>query len=169
MRPLAFLSSIYRWLFPDKRSEWEKKRERSIIDAVNQLKNYSVTDQGGLSMDPEEARDAILRFAEENKKAEQVDHHVKLVPAGILMERYAWRRQDSVLAVRYAFFKSADGLCAVLDAERYSSTITCQDGLKGNHFAVANAVKAITRNELVWHTSLESAIQAYEEKSKGAL
>lgn len=169
MRRLAFLSSIYRWLFPDKRSEWKKKRERSFIDAVNQLKNYSVTDQGGLSMDPEEARDAILRFAEENKKAEQVDHHVKLVPAGILMERYAWKRLDSVSAVRYEFLASADGLCVVIGAERYSSTINCQDGLQGGHSAAATAVKAITRDELGWHASLELAIQAYEEKSKGAL
>ncbi len=166
---MKVMDKIINFLWPDKQSDWEQKQERFFIEALKKLKNYHVTGRGSLSMDPEEARDAILRFAQENKKAEQVDHHVKLVPAGILMERYAWRRQDCVSAVRYAFLVSADGLCAVLDAERYSSTITCQDGLQGSHFAVTNAVTAITRNDLAWHTSLQSAIQAYEEKSKGAL
>jgi hypothetical protein len=38
---------ILKFLWPDKRSDWENKQERLFIDAANELKNYYLTDQVG--------------------------------------------------------------------------------------------------------------------------
>ncbi|QVX16652.1 hypothetical protein DB356_19095 [Pseudomonas congelans] len=61
---MSTLDEILKFLWPDEQSDWEKKQERLFIDAVNKLENYYVTDRGRLSMDPEEARKALLRFAQ---------------------------------------------------------------------------------------------------------
>lgn len=55
------------WLFPDRRSEWEKQREREFIDAVNSLKTLRVTREGGMSIDPEEIREQVLESRERLK------------------------------------------------------------------------------------------------------
>lgn len=145
---MSTLDEILKFLWPDEQSGWEKKQERLFIDAVNKLENYYVTDRGRLSMDPEEARKALLRFAQQNKNHPQVGHHLGIVQAGILMQRYAWRRLDSVSAARYEFIESANGLSTVVAAERLTSTITCQDGLESIHSPLGNAVKVITRDDL---------------------
>lgn len=163
------LDKILNFFWPDQRSDWEKKRERLFLDAANRLKNFYVTDQGGISMDPEEVRDAILRFARQHDSAPQTEHPVPMGATGIIMERYAWRRLDHASAVRYELLVSDKGVCTVIAAERFSSSITCQCGLQGSRAVRGNTVKAITSNGLTWHTCLESAIQAYEEETKGAL
>lgn len=167
MKLLALFDRVYSWLFPDKRSEWERKQERSFIDAVNKLENYYVTDRGGLSMDPEEAREALLRFAQHNKKAAQADHHVDVVPAGILMERYAWRRLDSASAVRYEFLVCDNVLWTVVSAQLFSLTVTPVDGLQSDRSALGNTVKAVISDDLVWHSSIDLAIHAHELELKG--
>ena len=167
MRLLALLDRVYSWLFPDKRSEWERKQERSFIDAVNKLENYYVTDRGGLSMDPEEAREALLHFAQQSKKTPQVGHRVEVVPAGILMERYAWRRLDKASAVRYQILLSENVLWTVASAEFFSLTITSVDEWQSGRSALGNTVKAVISDDLVWHSSIDSAIQAYESELKG--
>ena len=52
-------------LFPDRRPEWERTREREFILAANSLKTLLVTDRGGMSIDPEELRDQIVASREE--------------------------------------------------------------------------------------------------------
>lgn len=53
---MKWLLDLWARVFPDNRSEWEKKKDLQFITAINNLKNYSVTDRGGLSIDPEELR-----------------------------------------------------------------------------------------------------------------
>ena len=163
------LDKILNFFWPDQRSGWEKKRERLFIDAANRLENFYVTGQGGISMDPEEARDAIQRFASQHDSTPQTEHPVPMGLTGLIMERYAWRRLDHVSVVRYEFLISDKGLSTVVAAERFPSTITCQFGLHGSRAALGNTVKAVTSNDLIWRTCLESAIKAYEEESEGAL
>lgn len=69
---MSILDKILKFLWPDERSDLENKQERLFIDAANELENYYLTDQGRLSMDPEEARKALLRFAQQNKNHSQV-------------------------------------------------------------------------------------------------
>ncbi|MBB6154962.1 hypothetical protein HDC30_002185 [Pseudomonas sp. JAI115] len=47
-------------LFPDRRPDWEQKREREFIQAANSLKTLKVTPEGGMSIDPEELREQIV-------------------------------------------------------------------------------------------------------------
>jgi len=53
-----------RWLFKDKRSEWEVRREQEFIDAANKLKSLMVTERGGLFLNSEELRDQIEKSRE---------------------------------------------------------------------------------------------------------
>lgn len=145
---MSTLDEILKFLWPDEQSDWEKKQERLFIDAFIKLENYYVTDQGRLSMDPEEARTALLRFAQQNKKHLLAGHHLGIVQAGILMQRYAWRRLDSLSAARFEYIKSTNGLSTVVAAERHTSTSTCQDGQEGVHSPLGNAVKVIPRDDL---------------------
>jgi len=64
---MGWFLQFWAWLFKDQRSDWEQKQERRFITAVNPLKNYSVSDRGGLSMDPEELRERIIVSREELK------------------------------------------------------------------------------------------------------
>jgi hypothetical protein len=41
------------------------KREREFIEALNELKNYTVTDRDGVSMDPKEIRDYVIARRQE--------------------------------------------------------------------------------------------------------
>ncbi|WP_367599202.1 hypothetical protein [Pseudomonas fulva] len=56
---------LWRRLFRDQRSAWEVKREQAFIEAANGLKNFTVTDRGGVSMDPEEIRDYVIARRQE--------------------------------------------------------------------------------------------------------
>jgi len=54
-------------LFPDRRPDWEQKREREFIQAAKSLKTLKVTPEGGMSIDPEELRDQIIASREQLK------------------------------------------------------------------------------------------------------
>lgn len=66
-KPLKTLSRLWELLFPDRRPEWEKRREREFIEAVNSLKTLRVTAGGRMSIDPEEIRDQVLDSRERLK------------------------------------------------------------------------------------------------------
>lgn len=166
MKLLALFDRVYSWLFPDKRSEWERKQERSFIDAVNKLENYYVTDRGGLSMDPEEAREAILRFAQ--RQDALPDAISETTPKGLLSERNAWTRLDEESAMRYTLLVSENGLFSVVSAERFSTT-TSFDESQAGRLALESIEKAVTSMELKWHASLKSAVQAHEYEPKGVI
>ncbi|WP_168772709.1 hypothetical protein [Pseudomonas atacamensis] len=55
------------WLFPDRRPEREKTREREFIRAANSFKTLRVTPEGGMFIDPEELRDQIVASREQLK------------------------------------------------------------------------------------------------------
>lgn len=61
---MNLLSRIWDLLFPDRKPEAEIRREREFIEAVNQLKTLRATDRGGMSIDPEEIREQVLRSRE---------------------------------------------------------------------------------------------------------
>ncbi|MFJ4347660.1 hypothetical protein [Pseudomonas sp. NPDC089401] len=60
---MSFMFRIRDFLFPDRRSEAEIRREREFIKAVNKLKTLKV-ERGVMSIDPEEIRDQVLRSRE---------------------------------------------------------------------------------------------------------
>lgn len=169
MRLLAFLSGIYRWLVPDKRSEWEQKRERSFINAVNQLKNYSVSDQGGLSMDPEEIRDYIIARRHElshlvdPKYRDKSPVNTSHLATGTFVELISWRRLSSQAAIRYVCLQALDGReFSVASARYYSaedSVSTHQDEMR----RIAQRLMGVgSELPLEWHPTLAEALEAHD-------
>jgi hypothetical protein len=54
--------------FADNRSELEKNREKTFVNAINNLKTLAVTTKGGMSIDPMEIQDKIIRARLELKR-----------------------------------------------------------------------------------------------------
>lgn len=77
---MSFICRLWGLIFSNKRSECEIRRERQFIEAVNSLKTLSVTDRGGMSIDPEEMRDLITELRENYKHL--VDPAYRKPPAG---------------------------------------------------------------------------------------
>ncbi|MEE1901380.1 hypothetical protein V0R39_02110 [Pseudomonas inefficax] len=65
--PLKHFFRLWELIFPDRRSEWERQREREFIQAVNSLKTLRVTAGGRMSIDPEEIREQVLEARERLK------------------------------------------------------------------------------------------------------
>jgi hypothetical protein len=61
------------WFLAIKRSKrkqvetWHERQERQFIEAIKKLKNFHVTDQGGVSIDPEELREKVIQSREQLK------------------------------------------------------------------------------------------------------
>lgn len=166
------------WLLPDKRPDWEQKREREFIQAANSLKTLMVTPEGGMSIDPEELREQIVSAREQlkhlvhnpgtssgacqalaalevgqeaNPSAEELQDCVEVV---------AWRRLPSGSAVRYVCLQSTStGEYSVATASLFSGAVeslpTWVDG--NTNRQVANALKD---GELRWFTTVSEAIDA---------
>lgn len=47
---------------------WYDKQERLFIEAIKTLKNFEVTDGGGVSIDPEELREKVLKSRAQNSQ-----------------------------------------------------------------------------------------------------
>ena len=171
------------WLFPDRRPEREKAREREFIRAANSLKTLKVTPEGGMSIDPEELRDQVIAARE------QLQHLVhqpgkpsrpfqpvaenevgqKAYPAAEApvelqdcIEVVAWRRLHSGAAVRYVCLQSTSTGCfAVAAASLFSGG---QEGLPGwvdgsTSRKIANALQLV---ELQWYSTLSEAMDAWD-------
>lgn len=54
--------------FWDNRSESEKDREKAFVNAINNLKTLAVTADGGMSIDPMEIQEKIIKARLELKR-----------------------------------------------------------------------------------------------------
>ena len=177
------LHRLISWLFPDRRPDWEQKREREFIQAANSLKTLRVTPEGGMSIDPEELRDQIVSAREQLKHLvhkpgapsgqcqavaavdvvreadPSADAPVKLQDC---IEVVAWRRLPSGSAVRYTCLQClSTGLFAVAAASLFSGALeslsTWGDGNTDRQ--VANALQD---SELRWFTTVGGAMDAWD-------
>lgn len=64
---LNIVKRVFNALYPDRRPDWEQKREREFIQAANGLKTLRVTPEGGMFIDPEELREQIVVAREQLK------------------------------------------------------------------------------------------------------
>ena len=171
-------------LFPDRRPEREKARERQFIQAANSLKTLSVTDRGGMSIDPEEVREQIIASREQLKhlvrnpgapsnplkgatdtQVDQEANLLKTAPVAALdcIEVVAWRRLPSGGAVRYLCVQSTvTGSYAVATASLFSGgTESLPPWVDGNtNRQVATALES---RELRWFGSVSEAMNAWDE------
>ncbi|NWB16277.1 hypothetical protein HX819_17790 [Pseudomonas sp. D6002] len=177
------LQRLAAWLFPDRRPEREKAHEREFIRAANSLKTLSVTDRGGMSIDPEELRDQIVASREQLKhlvhrpeapnrsfratEDAQVEPLVSPtveapVSAMDCIEVVAWRRLQTGAAVRYVCLQSTrTGCYAVATASLFSGG---QESLPGwvdgsTNRQIANALQL---GEFQWYAIVGEAMDAWD-------
>lgn len=167
-------------LFPDRRPDWEQKREREFILAANSLKTLSVTDRGGMSIDPEELREQIVAAREQLKHlvhnpgthsgpckavaavevAQEADPSAEELQDCI--EVVAWRRLPSGAAVRYVCLQSTStGRFAVATASLLSGgTESLPPRVDVNiNRQVASALQS---GELHWCATVGEAMDAWD-------
>lgn len=174
---------FWAWLFKDKRSDWEQKQDRLAIDAFNKLKNYSVSDRGGLSMNPEELRERVMTGREELKHLVQpapnctihtqqsstvplTGHQGGPSPNASAMDDFVevviWRRLASGASMRYVCLESlTTKRYAVASADFFSEPLNSLfEGLaaKVNH----RVASSITSGEFEWFDTPREAMDAYD-------
>lgn len=163
------LDKMLDFLWPDKRSAWEKKRERLFIDAVNKLQNYYVTDRGGLSMDPEEVRDYVI--ARRQELSHLVDPEHRDEPVGVIsgyrpgtcVEMVTWRCLSDQAAMRYVCLQALDGRGYSVASVRYISAADSVSREQDEERRVARRLMGVASEPpLEWHPSLEAAIDAHD-------
>ncbi|WP_123726709.1 hypothetical protein [Pseudomonas protegens] len=180
---MKLLTSLWNLISPDQRPDWEKARERDFIVAVNKLKTLSVSERGGLSIDPEELREQVVASREQLKhlvrkpgapsrpfKAlgdPQVEQGAKStvgasVDALDCIEVVAWRRLPSGGAVRYVCLQSTSGGKYAVATANLSSGNT--DSLPPWVDANTNrqVASALRGSELRWFGSVSEAMDAWD-------
>ncbi|MBD8805446.1 MULTISPECIES: hypothetical protein [Pseudomonas] len=180
---LKLFTSLWNLINPDGRPDWEKAREREFILAANSLKTLSVTDRGGMSIDPEELRDQIVASREQLKhlvrrpetlnrsfraaedvQVEPLVSSTVEAPASAMdcIEVVAWRRLQTGAAVRYVCLQcTSSGRFAVATAslltEAMESLPTWVDG--NTNRQIANALQL---GELQWYEAVSEAMNAWD-------
>ena len=177
------LHRIMTKLFPERRPEWEQKREREFILAANSLKTLSVTDRGGMSIDPEELRDQIVasreqlkhlvhrseasnrsfRAAEDAQLEPSVSPTVEApVSAMDCIEVVAWRRLLSGAVVRYVCLQSTStGRFAVATANLFSDgSHSLPSWIEAN--TARQVADAIQNDHLRWLATVSEAMDAWD-------
>ncbi|WP_409262954.1 hypothetical protein [Pseudomonas putida] len=169
MRPQALIDRVYSWLFPDKRSEWERKKERAFIEAVNKLENYYVTDRGGLSMDPGAVIDYVVARRQElshlvdPKHRDEPGTNTSSLKAGSFLEVVSWRRLSDQAAMRYVCLQALDGRGYSVASARYISAADSVSREQDEERRVARRLMGVASElPLEWHPSLEAAIDAHD-------
>ncbi len=181
---MKLLKSLWILISPDRRPAREKARERDFIVAANKLKTLSVTDRGGMSIDPEEIRGQIISAREELKhlvhkpgapsvplkvitdSAEVAQESDSLVEArqGVLdcIEVVAWRRLPSGAAVRYTCLKCVStGRFVVAAASLFSGgTESLPHWVDGN--INRQVASAFQNTEFLWYATVGEAIDAWD-------
>jgi hypothetical protein len=165
---MTALTSLWKWLFRDKRSAWEIKQEREFIEAVNGLKNYTVTGLGGVSMDPEEIRDYVI--ARRQELSHLVDPKHRETPSfgtghasGACVEVISWRSLSDQAAIRYVCLQALDGRGFCVASARYFSaedTVPVPDDVDRQ---VAQKLMGKSGElPLEWHPTLAAALEAHD-------
>lgn len=165
---MTALTSLWKWLFRDKRSAWEIKQEREFIEAVNGLKNYTVTDRGGVSMDPEEIKDYVI--ARRQELSHLVDPKHRETPSfgtghasGACVEVISWRSLSDQAAIRYVCLQALDGRGFCVASARYFSaedTVPVPDDVDRQ---VAQKLMGKSGElPLEWHPTLAAALEAHD-------
>ena len=180
---LNLLAKLWCFINHDRRPDWEKARERKFILATNSLKTLSVTDRGGMSIDPEELRDQIVasreqlkhlvhrpeapnrsfRAAEDAQVEPLVSSTVEAPVSAIdCIEVVAWRRLHSGGAVRYLCLQSTStGRFAVATESLFSDgTQSIPTWIEAN--TAKHVANAIQNDHLRWLATVSEAMDAWD-------
>jgi len=176
-----WLLALFDWLYRDRRPEHVRKSEQEFIRAVNQLKTLYATDRGGMSIDPEELRGQILESRESLRHLVDPSHrkvnsqerrgvaiHEDVSSQLDFFEVVTWRHADDGSVIRYICLqdlKSHRWTVAAVDHFGDDEAVSpAQD-----YCRVADLIKAAAIvKPLLWHKSLEEAINAYSTDGIGS-
>lgn len=163
--------SFIRWcksLFKEQPTTWEFNREQQFIKAINSLQNYSVTDRGTVSMDPEEIRDYVI--ARRHELSHLVDSKHRATPYsgtdhvfGACVEVISWRRLSDQVAIRYVCLQALDGRGFCVASARYFSaedTVPVPDDVERQ--VALMLMGTFGELPLEWHPTLAAALEAHD-------
>lgn len=172
---MRLIEQLWSRIFPDRRSDSEKARERQFIEAANALKTLSVTDRGGMSISAEEIRDQIIESREALKSlvakshrkppSAQQKHSRSIEPETSnngLREVVTWRHLPSNTSVRYVCLKSIneDKFAIAVSDFFADDNLTHPDSFEHR---VAQRLRTVERGEpLDWYGSLQEAMDAHD-------
>lgn len=176
---LNIVKRVFNALYPDRRPEREKQREREFIQAANSLRTLRVTPEGGMFIDPEELREQIVAAREQLKHlvhnpgahsgacqavaaAEVVEEADPSAEQQDCIELVAWRRLPKGSAVRYTCLQCMrTGRFSVAAASLFSGALeSLPTWVDGNiNRQVANALQD---GELRWFTTVSEAMNAWD-------
>lgn len=175
---MKWLLDLWARFFPDNRSEWEKKKDLQFITTINNLKNYSVTDRGGLSIDPEELRGQAMASREElkhlvqtrsqpipqcsteprttsHKGASQVSAKV-----GDYVQLVTWRQLNADASVRYVCLESLATKQFAVASTDYFSLHEDGDQTALDARVIQRIARAVISTDLEWFDSPSAAMDA---------
>lgn len=172
---MRLLQQLWIRIFPDRRSDSEKARERQFIDAANALKTLSVTDRGGVSINAEEIRDQIIESREALKSlvakshrkppSAQQKHSRSIEPETSingLREVVTWRHLPSNTSVRYVCLQNMDENKFAIAVSDYFSGNSLPHPDSFEH-RVAQRLRTVECGEpLAWYGSLQEAMDAHD-------
>ncbi|MBX8563135.1 hypothetical protein K5D44_00285 [Pseudomonas cichorii] len=179
------LYRLISWLFPDRRPDWEQRREREFIHAANGLKTLRVTPEGGMFIDPEELREQIVASREQLKSLVRkpgstirlsevlpsvaTDEVLQPCERGSdeildVVEVVAWRRLPTGAVVRYTCLQCVStGRYSVAAASLFSAGIESlppwvdSDGSD-------RIPAALQGGELTWYRTASDAMNAWDQE-----
>ncbi|POH42205.1 hypothetical protein C2U56_07140 [Pseudomonas fluorescens] len=180
---MLLLSRLWNLISPDRRSEWEKAREREFILAANSLKTLKVTPEGGMSIDPEELREQIVASREQLKHLVHkpgaasgsfevaADIRVEQGASATIeasmstmdcIEVVAWRRLRTGAAMRYVCLQSTStGRFAVATASLFSDGAhSLPSWIEAN--TAKQVANAIQNDHLRWLATVSEAMDAWD-------
>lgn len=177
---MKWLLDLWARFFPDNRSEWEKKKDLQFITALNNLKNYSVTDRGGLSIDPEELRGQAMASRVELKHLVQTrSHHIPESSnethttyhqgasqasgkVGDYVQLVTWRQLNADACVRYVCLESLATKQFAVASTDYFSLLEDGDQTALDAKVIQRIARAVISTDLEWFDSPSAAMDAFE-------
>lgn len=173
---MKWLLDLWARVFPDNRPEWEKKKDLQFITALNNLKNYSVTDRGGLSIDPEELRGQAMASRVKLKHLVQTQSHQKpessttyhqgasqtSVKLGDNVQLVTWRQLNADACVRYVCLESLATKQFAVASIDYFSLLEGGDQTALDAKVIQRIARAVISTDLEWFDSLSAAMDAFE-------
>jgi hypothetical protein len=162
------LRKIISW-FSKSQNNWETKHEREFIEAVNKLRNFSVSPSGRLSIDPDEIRDYVIARRQELSHLVDPRHRQKpgIDTAGYeaeaCIEVISWRRLSDKVSIRYVCLQALDGSGYSVASARYISDEDPVSSYQDEERRIAQRLMGVTRDlALEWHPTLATALEAHD-------
>lgn len=171
---MKWLLDLWARVFPDNRPEWEKKKDLQFITTINNLKNYSVTDRGGLSIDPKELREHVMASRVELKHLVQTrSHHMPessydqdasqaSVKVGDYVQLVTWRQLNGDTCVRYVCLESLATKQFAVASTDYFSLLEDGDQTALDAKVIQRIARAVISTDLEWFDSPSAAMDAFE-------